>query len=85
MRRSSVEGDAGYAEWKAEVAQGKFHHILLDGIEQKHVRIADCRLGVIERCVLNAEGHVQADPSKPDEVWIEQVSGKVEIRIEDAA
>lgn len=85
MRRSSNEGDAGYADWFAEHSEGKVHRIFLDGVEQRQVSMADEDLGVVDRCVLDDQGRVQINPDQPDEVWIERVSGTVEIRIEDVA
>ncbi len=85
MRRSSNESDVSYADWFAEHLGGKVHRILLDGVEQRHVSMADEGLGIVDRCVLDDQGRIQSDPNNSEEVWLEQVSGKVEIRIEDAA
>lgn len=59
--------------------------IYLDGVLQPKVTLADDAEGYVVRCVLDGAGSCQIDPNKPDEIWTEQVWGKVEIRTEIAA
>lgn len=82
MRRSSIEGDAGYLPWCHEHNMGCKHRIFLDEVEQFHVSMADEDEGFIVRCVLDDDGCIQADPSKPDEVWTERIEGEVRIDVE---
>lgn len=82
MRRSSVEGDAGYAPWHHERAMGCYHRVFLDGIEQAKVTTADESDGFVVRAVLDDEGHMQTNPYDPEIVWEERVEGEVKIAIE---
>jgi hypothetical protein len=77
VRLSTVPDDPGFAAWQE--TRDRHPRIILDGVEQSHCTVADEELGTITRCVLNAAGKIQADPHKPDEIWMEQVTGKVEI------
>jgi hypothetical protein len=82
MRVSINKDDPGFDAYQAARAAGKSVHVYLDGVEVKACLMADDDLGTVTRHVLNADGQVQIDPEKRDEVWTETVNGKVEIRFE---
>lgn len=82
MRVSSNKDDAGFDAFMGALAAGRSVHVYLDGVEQTHVSVADDELGQVTRCVLDEKGRIQVNPAKSDEVWIETVTGKVEVRFE---
>lgn len=79
MRLAANKDDPGYAHYSA-ISHKKID-VFLDGVEQKHVEMADEEAGEILRCVTDAEGHIQIDPKNPYRVWTETVRGKVEIKV----
>jgi len=83
MRLSSNK-DAGPAfdAYQRFLIEHGVPHVFLDGVEQPKCCMADDEAGEIKRCVLDAEGRIQADPNNPEAIWTEIVTGKVEIRTE---
>lgn len=57
--------------------------IFLDGVEQREVIEYDCDAGTLLRNKLNAEGNVQIDPTQPDQVWTEHLTGTVTVEWKD--
>lgn len=84
MRLTKIPGAYGY-ECSRELMRGKQVDVFLDGEKQKSVLEADEEGRFIIRCVLDAQGLVQVDPNKPDEIWRETVHGVVRIEIKDAS
>jgi hypothetical protein len=52
--------------------------IQLDGVEQRYVIAYDIDAGIVERCKLDADGHVYAEG---DEIVRETVSGVVTVEL----
>ncbi len=82
MRLSSDKDDAGYREWCILNGDGKIVTILLDGVEQDDVAMADDVLGEVRRCVRTPAGRIAVDTNS-DEVLMETVKGNVQIVIKD--
>lgn len=78
-RLSSEKGDSGERAWAMLRADGHDVIAYLDGVEQTMACTADVDLGLIRRAVMSPGGNlcVGAD----DEVMIESVYGRVELRL----
>lgn len=81
MRLSTIEGDPGYSEWRRAIESGGTVKVFLDGVEITHCLTADTDHGLVQRCVLDEDGKPQLDPSDPDKIWDERVTGDVSIEI----
>jgi hypothetical protein len=81
LRLSTYKGDRGYTDWQFLQSQGRIIRVFLDGREIRECTLADEGLGYVEFCVTDAEGHVQVDPIKGDEILRNSAHGKVEIRV----
>jgi hypothetical protein len=81
MRYATIKDDPGFDNWEAALASNCIVVSYLNGVEQKHVSIADEEEGLIERCVLDADGRVQVDPKNPDQIWMETVRGHVRVEV----
>lgn len=57
---------------------GRRWRILLNGIEQRHVMMADDRAGEILKCQLDERGKIFVDPAA-NEIATELIKGRVEI------
>ena len=79
MRVSIDRDDPGYEAYSNIVTRGNIIRVFLDGVEQHHVLTADEEAGSVLRHVLDASGNAQADPSNPEDVWIETVTGNVQV------
>lgn len=55
--------------------------VALDGTVQTSVIAYDIPAGTVTRHVLNDKGHAQVDPNNEGEVWMETVSGVVEVTL----
>jgi hypothetical protein len=80
VRLSADENDPGYAAWMA--IPNRFEvTIFLDGVEQRSVVTADDEDGFVVKSKLDAQGNVQVNPEKPDEIWMEMLHGAVRIEV----
>lgn len=78
MRLSTIEGDAGYAEWCEMITDEKSPAVYLDGVVQKHCFVADEERGEIVRAKVSEKGRIVADHGT-GEVLTEAVFGEVKI------
>jgi hypothetical protein len=84
VRVSVLKGHDGYELWEEQQLKfGKVFDVFLDGIEQKAVQEADEEAGYIIRAILDDDGEEQLNPDNPNELWVETVRGRVEVRIRD--
>lgn len=60
---------------------GAIDKILLDGIQQTACIAADDIAGTLERYKTDKAGKLLKDPDNPDELLLETVTGKVEIKL----
>ncbi len=80
MRVSVDPADPGYRLVMAATSQNKRVVVMLDGIEQQHIFMADDALGIIDRAALDADGQMVSDGAG----WIsERVAGVVSIAFTD--
>lgn len=81
MRVTMNKDTYGYELTKRMFDEGLRIDVFLDGVEQDMVETADEEAGYVIRYVLDHEGNAQIDPNNRDEVLVERVEGKVEIRV----
>jgi hypothetical protein len=80
---SDDENDPGFGPWQDTQRDGKIAKVFLDGVEVVQLTMADEEKGEVRRGVLDADGYLQVDPNIEDEIWVETVTGKVEIVLVD--
>jgi len=80
---SDDESDPGYRPWQDTLIAGQTVKIFLDGVEVLKLSMADEEAGEVRRPILNADGNIQINPHIEDEIWVETVTGKVEIILVD--
>lgn len=82
MRLSSHEDDPGYLAWRALRDAGRAQAIvvLLNGIEQTHVEMADEERGIVRKCCLDERGGIFCIG---DEIAKETLYGNVQIVLSD--
>jgi hypothetical protein len=80
VRISVNQEDVGYSAFKEIVDT---HHIdcFFGGVEQHLVETADEEAGLIVKCVPDAEGRPQIDPTNSDQIWMETLTGDVVIKL----
>lgn len=77
--------EVGSPEFKVLQDNGKIIRAFLNGEDvSRRCIVADEETGLIERCVLDANGRIQVDPNDDSRVWTEEVRGIVRIEIADA-
>lgn len=76
LRVSVDKGDPGYRNYCVANGDGKIIKVYLDGVEQKHCRMADESLGVVRRIVTTPSGKLA---HANGEVLEEEVSGVVRV------
>lgn len=79
VRRIGVRLSVDDEDFNPEV--GRRARIYLDGKLIEKVRTADEEQGFVVRCVLDENGRVQVNPNNRDEIWVERLDGRVQIRM----
>lgn len=79
MRLSCDKDDAGYLAWGKLNGDGQRVTVFLDGIQQKHVIMADDEAGELRRIVISENGNMAKGH---DEFISEVVHGEVRFVIE---
>lgn len=58
MRMSVIKTDSGYENWISAREAGRIPRVLLDGVEQRDVVIADEEAGLVLKNMRDADGNI---------------------------